>query len=105
LVIRSGCFVSSFAGRAVEGVEIGLACAKATEAAGAPVGCGTALLEVRATGVGGGFVSFVDGLMDSSGSVVSDSFDAKPSDGRAWCVGIKASPFVEVTIGVEGTGE
>lgn len=40
------------------------------------------LLDVKAAGVGGGFVDFVDGLTVSSGGVEGDSVGTKPSDGR-----------------------
>lgn len=100
LVVRSGCFVSSFAGGStVEGVEIELAWT------GTAAGCGTVLLDVKAAGVGGGFVNFADGVAASAGGVEGSSIDAKPSDGRVWCFEKKGSCFEDAVMGVGSAGE
>lgn len=86
----------------MEGVDVELVWRGTVEA---PAGCGTALLEVKAVGVGGGFVDFAGGLVVSSGGVDGDSVDAKPSDGRVWCFEMKASSFVDAVVGVGVAGE
>lgn len=103
LVVRSGCFVSSFAdGRTVEGVEIALGWTGMVEA---PAGCGTVLLDVKAAGVGEGFVNFANGMVVFSGGVNCDSVGAKSSDGRDWCFEMEASAFVDAVVGVGRAGE
>lgn len=81
---------------------IGVVC---TGTAEPPAGCGTALLDVKEAGVGGGFVSFSGGLVVSSGGAEGDAVDTKPSDGRVWCLEMKASSFVDAVVGVGIGGE
>lgn len=63
------------------------------------------LLDVKAVGVGRGFVNFADGLVVSSEGVGCDSVDAKPSDGRVCCFEMKASSFLDAAVGVGSVGE
>lgn len=91
-------------GGAPEGVETGLAGAKAVVI---PAGCNAALLAIWVEGVGVGFVSLFKGLLLSSGGAGIDSFNTKPTGCRMSFVGTDAIPFAlaDVTVGVGGAGE